>query len=35
VLPLIAAIIIFNKTAEGTKNIDFTGDKPLFKNDPF
>ncbi|MDN3546875.1 hypothetical protein [Mucilaginibacter aquaedulcis] len=35
VLPLIAAIIIFNKTAEGTKNVDFTSEKPLFKDEPF
>jgi len=35
VLPLIAAIIIFIKTDEGTKSIDFTGEKPLFKDDPF
>jgi hypothetical protein len=35
VLPPIAAIIIFNRTAEGAKDTSFTGDKPLFKDDPF
>ncbi|MEN0056689.1 MAG: hypothetical protein AAGC65_23625 [Mucilaginibacter sp.] len=35
ILPLIAAIIIFNKTGEDTKSPDFLSDKPLFKNDPF